>query len=761
MTSALPAGAGTLTQPRAARLAAHGFGWRPRGRRAPVLADIDLTIEPGERVLVLGASGSGKSTLLQAFAGVLGGDDDGDRSGTITVDDRDPLDARGRVGLLLQDPEAGIVLERAGDDLAFGPENLGVPVPVIAERLDGALDRVGLDITPARRTPELSGGQQQRLALAGVLALEPGALLLDEPTAQLDPAGVGEIVEAVIAAVERHQLTLVVIEHRVDVWRDHIDRVIVLDGGTVVADGDPADVLDREGAALADRGVWVLDRPPVHPPAAVTPIVDRAVLMQARGVTAGPVGAAPVVHDVDLTVREGDIVAITGPNGAGKSTLALALAGLLPRAAGVVTTGDGRDPAELSSVELSRAIGVVFQNPEHQFVAATVRDELALGTGTVPAELLDRLGLARRGGTSPYRLSGGEKRRLSVATAIAAGPRVLILDEPTFGQDRRTWAELAALLAEHRDRGGAVIMATHDRELIAALGARELRLTTRSGDDADGPARETAETPPSEPERSTAREPLLSRLNPVAALAAGLFPALILVATIDIVSAAVAVTLQVLLLPLLGVDARTLIRRTAPVWIAAPLSGLTILLYGQTRGQVYVEFLFVRISDGSIELAIATVLRVLAIGIPAVALFARVDVTRFGDALAQTLRLPARFVLGAVAALRMLGLLGTDMRMLERARRARGLGDRSRLRRLPGLVLALLVLAIRRGAALAVAMEARGFGAPVTRTWTRPAPWRAIDTATLTVALGIAVIATIAAVATGQWNSILTGREFG
>ncbi|RZT59369.1 energy-coupling factor transport system ATP-binding protein [Microcella alkaliphila] len=761
MTSALPAGAGTTTHPRAARLAAHGFGWRPRGRKAPVLADVDLAIEAGERVLVLGASGSGKSTLLQAFAGVLGGDDDGDRTGNITVDGRDPADARGRVGLLLQDPEAGIVLERAGDDLAFGPENLGVPVAEIAKRLDGALDRVGLDIAADRRTPELSGGQQQRLALAGVLALEPGALLLDEPTAQLDPAGVGEIVDAVIAAVERRGLTLVVIEHRVDVWLPHIDRVIVLDRGRVIADGDPASVLEREGEALAERGVWVPGRPPVHPPAAVTaPARERTVLLEATGLAAGPAGAEPVVENIDLTVRAGEVIALTGPNGAGKSTLALALAGLLPRAAGTVTTADGVDPATVSSVELSRLVGVVFQNPEHQFVAATVRDELALGAGEVPAALLDRLGLARRGGTSPYRLSGGEKRRLSVATAIAAGPPVLILDEPTFGQDRRTWAELAALIAEHRDRGGAVIMATHDRELIAALGARELRLPARpprlTPDEAGEPV--AAGGPSAGP---VSRPPLLERLNPVAALAAGLFPALILVATIDIVSAAVALALQLLLLPLLGVDARTLVRRTAPVWIAAPLSGLTILLYGQTSGQIYAEFLFVRISDGSIELAIATVLRVLAIGIPAVALFARVDVTRFGDALAQTLRLPARFVLGAVAALRMLGLLGSDMRMLERARRARGLGDRGRIRRLPGLVLALLVLAIRRGAALAVAMEARGFGAPVARTWTRPSPWRGIDSLALAVAVAVAVIATVAAVATGQWNSILTGREFG
>lgn len=779
MTDARDAGRTTLTTGGAAALAAHSISWRPRGRRAPVLADIDIAITPGERVLVLGASGSGKSTLLQGFAGLLGDEDDGELVGRFVVDDRDATDARGRVALLLQDPEAGLVLERAGDDLAFGPENLGVPVADIEQRLHGALGRVGLAIAPEHATTQLSGGQQQRLALAGVLALEPGALLLDEPTAQLDPAGVGDIVTAVIAAVERQQLTLVVIEHRVDVWLPHVERVIVLDRGRVIADGPAHDVLAQEGAALAARGVWVPGFPPAWPaPRGADgglgePRRASAPLLSARGVAAAPAGAEPVVRDIDLELHAGDVVALTGPNGVGKSTLALTLAGLVPRVDGELRLADGADPAALSSLELSRRIGVVFQNPEHQFVAATVRDELAHGAADgVPDTLLERLGLTRRGGTSPYRLSGGEKRRLSVATALAAAPEVLILDEPSFGQDRTTWGELAALIAEHRDRGGAAIIVTHDRELIRALGAREVALTTAPSAAPAAPTPTAPGHPPAavvaaavplpRPHAPAARRtPLLDRLNPVAALAAGLLPALILVATIDIVSAAVALALQLALLPALGVDARTLIRRTAPVWIAAPLSGLTILLYGQESGRVYAEWLFVRISDGSIELAIATVLRVLAIGIPAVALFARVDVTRFGDALAQTLRLPARFVLGAVAALRMVTLLGHDMRMLERARRARGLGDGSRLRRLPRLALALFVLAIRRGSSLAIAMEARGFGAPVRRTWTRPAHWRGIDTAVVLVAIAVAVVATIAAVLTGQWNSILALRWSG
>lgn len=749
----------------ATALRARGFGWRPAGRRAPVLDDITLRIDPGERVLLLGASGSGKSTLLQAWAGVLGDDDDGEQLGELSVDGRHPADARGRVGLLLQDPEAGLVLERVRDDTAFGPENLGVPRERIADRVDDALDDAGLTLPPGHRTADLSGGQKQRVALAGVLALRPGALLLDEPTAQLDPVGVREVAAAVAETVRRESLTLVVIEHRVDVWAPLVDRVIVLDAGRVIADGPLDTVLAEQGALLAERGVWVPAHPPVHPPAGTTP--PGPVLLRAAGLGIQPAGGPLVAEGIDLEVHAGEIVALTGANGSGKSTLALTLAGLLPPAQGTVTAADGTSPHEWSSRELSERVGVVFQNPEHQFVAATVREELGLGTGTVSDELLDRLRLRRKGSTSPFRLSGGEKRRLSVATALASAPPLLLLDEPTFGQDRGTWAELAALIAAHRDAGGAAIIATHDIELITALNARELRLPTppQPGDTPGGaqPSVGVAVPPPevTSVAELAPRIPLIDRLNPVAALAAGLAPALILIATIDVVSAATALLLQLLLLPLLGVDARTLIRRTAPVWIAAPLTGLTILLYGQTSGTVYAEFLFVRISDGSIELALASMLRVLAIGIPAVALFARVDVTRLGDALAQTLRLPARFVLGAVAALRMITVLRDDLRMLERARRARGLAERGRVRRLGGLALSLLVLAIRRGAALAIAMEARGFGAPVTRTWMRPSLWTRLDTATVLVALSVAVLATIAAVATGQWNSILAGRDFG
>lgn len=761
-----PPGADAALAPRAgaASLAAEAWSWTPAGRAAPVLAGLDLAVEPGERVLLLGASGSGKSTLLQAFAGVLGGDDEGTRAGALTVDGRDPADARGRVGLLLQDPDAQLVLARAGDDVAFGPENLGVAAEEIHRRVPLALAAVGLDLPLDADTTRLSGGQKQRLALAGVLALRPGALLLDEPTAQLDPAGVREVAASVAALVAARSMTLLVVEHRVDVWAPLVDRVIVLEEGRVVADGPVADVMRAQGERLAARGVWVPGRAPEHPsPASREP---GETLLSARGLAVRPRGGEVVQTGLDLDVRAGEVIALTGVNGAGKTTLALTLAGLLEPAAGEVAAGDalrGVDPpvdepspAAWSSRALVSRLGVVFQNPEHQFVAATVREELGVGPralglseGEVAAivePLLDRLRLRALAGSSPFTLSGGEQRRLSVATPLATAPPVLVLDEPSFGQDSRTWAELAALLAAHRDAGGAIVMATHDRELVAALGAREVVLE---------PAHAAA--PPALPPRAAdrPRAPLVERLNPVAAIAASLIPALMLIVTLDIVSAGVALALQLALLPLLGAPARLLLLRLSPVLIAAPLTALTLLLYGQAGGRVYVDFLLVRISDNSIELAAATFLRVLAIGIPAIALFARPDATRLGDALGQNLRLPARFVLGGVAALRLVTLLREDARMLERARRARGVGDRGAIRRVAGLVLSLLVLAIRRGSSLAIAMEARGFGAPVRRTWLRPSPWRGIDTAALVVGVLISAAALTASLLTGEFNAIV------
>ncbi|WP_286279364.1 energy-coupling factor transporter transmembrane component T family protein [Naasia aerilata] len=242
--------------------------------------------------------------------------------------------------------------------------------------------------------------------------------------------------------------------------------------------------------------------------------------------------------------------------------------------------------------------------------------------------------------------------------------------------------------------------------------------------------------------------------NPVAKLAASTVLAVALVLTLDWVSATVALVLELAVLPFAGVPWHHLWRRTAAVWLGAPLTGLTILLYGRSSGTVYAEWALVRISDGSIELAIATVLRVLAIGLPAVVLFLTVDATELADGLAQIVRLPARFVLGALAGFRLLGLFAEDWRSLELARRARGVADRGRVRRFAGQAFALLVLAIRRGSTLATAMEARGFGAPGPRTWARASVLARGDLLLIAGAALVAAAALTAATLSGHWNFI-------
>src|SRR5205814_1542059 len=347
---------------------ARGWGWRHPGRKAWALRGLDLTIEEGERVLLIGASGAGKSTLLQALAGLL------DRSGA--ADEEGELSVRGDAGLVLQDPETQLVMARSGDDVAFGLENRCVPTDEISPRVHRALADVGFPYSEDHATAALSGGEKQRLAIAGILALRPRVLLLDEPTANLDPEGARAVREVIARVAERREVTMVMVEHRIADALPLVDRVIVIEaGGGVVADGPPRAVFARDAERLTDLGVWVPGAAPAAPPRRTTP----------GGVAAG---------EIEQRVRE----------------------------------------------------------------------------------LLERLDLSKVAAANPFTLSGGEKRRLSVGTALATSPGALVLDEPTFGQDRRTFAELLTLLAEYRDGGGAIAFASHDELFVDAIADERLRL---------------------------------------------------------------------------------------------------------------------------------------------------------------------------------------------------------------------------------------------------------------------------------------------
>ena len=774
-----PDGQVPLGEGAGARVCARGWGWRHAGRKNAALSGVDLDIAPGERVLVLGPSGSGKSTLMGGLAGLLGGAEEGEATGTLTVDGVAPAEARGRVGLLMQDPEAQVVLARVGDDVAFGMENLGVAREEIWPRVEDSLEAVGLSVPLDHSTTELSGGQKQRLALASILAMGPGLLLLDEPTANLDPSGVAEVRAAVEKVVERTGATMVVVEHRVDVWASLVDRVIVVADGAIAADGPLDEVLAQQGDALRERGIWLPGddvAAEVGPAPEVAPASsDATPIARVADLTIGYDASAPVRSGIDLTIERGVSTCIVGANGAGKSTFALTLAGLLPPLEGAVEveTSDGTagDPHEWSSKQLLGRMSMVFQEPEYQFLAATVAEELAIGpraAGMTDEEIaplvdehLEALGLTKLARANPMTLSGGEKRRLSVATALISAPELLILDEPTFGQDRGTWLGLVRLLRAALERGVTLVSITHDPAFVAAMGQRVVDLG-QVGTRGAAPEDSTDEAGAAPAGNAHDRGPkrgargLLAHTNPVARVLALLVATTPLLITIDPVSAAVAVILELALMPLSGVSARSFFLKATPLLLAAPLGALSMLLYASPGGTVYWQFGPAAISDHSMWLALGIGLRMCAIVLPAIALLDRIDPTDMGDGLAQILHLPARPVLAALAGARMTSLMAADWKALERARRARGVGDSSRIRSFLRGSFSLLVFALRRSGKLATTMEARGFGAAGKRTWARPSRLSAADAVLMVVAIAVPAIALAASIWAGTFA--LVGR---
>lgn len=460
-----------------ARVAARGWGWRYVTRHAWAARGLDLDIAPGERILLSGLSGSGKSTLLHALAGVLGGDDEGEQEGSLAIDGMNPQGIRGRAGLVLQDPDTQAIMHRVGDDVAFGCENLGVPREETWRRVSAALALVGLEVSLDRSTSALSGGQKQRLALAGALAMQPGLLLLDEPTANLDPAGVVEVRDAVARVVEATGATLIVVEHRADVWRGVIDREVRL-GPT-------------SSTTTADFGVARFAGPEMAEPASDVPY-SCAPLLEARRLEVARVKGRVVAGPIDLAVGAGEVIGITGANGSGKSTFGRTLAGLLPPAGGRVTASDElragakAEPIRWASAQLLTRIGTVLQSPDHQLLAKTVRDEIEVGPRALQLseeeiarrtdDLLERLRLDHLAAAHPHTLSGGEKRRLTVGAMLATRPRVCVFDEPTFGQDPQTWTEMVRIMSALAAEGIAIVAITHDLDLLRALGAREFRM---------------------------------------------------------------------------------------------------------------------------------------------------------------------------------------------------------------------------------------------------------------------------------------------
>src|SRR5450631_2183605 len=749
--------------------------WRPFGRREPVLAGISLRIEAGSRVLVSGPSGSGKSTLLRALAGVLTTTETGDLTGSVLVDGSPPTGSS--VALMMQDPGDALVAGRVGRDVAFGPESFGMARGEIWSRVRSALVSVVFPHDQDHATSALSGGETQRLALAGVLALTPRLVLLDEPTSMLDPAAATMMREAIIAAVRASGATAVMVEHQLSDWVHEVDRLVVLDSaGRVTADAPVASTLPSSADSLAAQGVWVpaaVAPRPLHVPRALCtptrsagrggPSGPGAMLVSAESVSVirqarasvmsanRPATAVEALQDVWAEVCARQCIAVVGPSGAGKSTLTALLAGVDAPTQGRVRAQDGLlaglgapSPEAIhrwTSPALAAGFGWVPQQAEQAVVARTVRDDVLstsrrLGLDDDAAQarvdaMLEVLGLSALSGVDPHCLSGGEQRRLALAGAIAHGPSVLILDEPSVGQDRLTWSAVAGVVVAARDAGVGVVLATHDPLLIALADRQITLLAGRILDPAAGPQ------PPPAP---GGLSPMAPPANRFAGLAGRSGPLSLLLASImlvlgapfisDLRTAMVDIAVQIALAPVVLGIGRPPWRRLMPGLFAVAWGSFSNWLLSPGRG----------VSSGALA-----GLRVAFFVVPGVLLASRIDPSALGDHLGQRLRLPARPVVAAVAALHRFEGLGEHWNQLARIRRVRGLGpSRSplgRARSVAALTFGLLIETLRQAGRMAVAMEARGFSAAVTsetpRTWAEPAPWRPTDS--LMLALGLVV----------------------
>ena len=429
---------------------------------SPSLSNVSLRIEPGEVVAVLGSSGSGKSTLLRALAGLVPHFHGGRFEGTVEIDGRDtrrtgPAELAGRVASLFQDPEDQVVFGRVANEVAFGLENVGTPPARIWPRVHAGLAEAGIEHLAERRTETLSAGELQRVCLASVLALEPALLLLDEPTSQLDPEGA----EALLDLAVELDSAVVVSEQRPAMPLERCDRVLFLEGGRILLDAP-------RGRALE----WLAANRPGYLPREAATLGEREVdgeeLCRLDDVTYGYL-EEPVLRGVSLTVRRGEVVALTGPNGIGKTTLAKIAAGLLA--------------TEHGTVERRGRACYLSQDPGRYLVTDRAEDEVALAVGGDlgrARSALDEVGLAGLERRHPRDLSSGERERLALACVLVADPEILILDEPTRGVDPPRKAALAELIrgeASHR----ATLVVTHDlvfagdvADRCVALGAREL-----------------------------------------------------------------------------------------------------------------------------------------------------------------------------------------------------------------------------------------------------------------------------------------------
>lgn len=495
----------------------------------PVFAGLDLVVRPGERLTVLGPSEAGKSTLTLALLGLIPRMIKGEFKGAIEVDGCltqvcRPRQLAGRVGVLFQDFEAQLFCTRADLEVAFGPENLELPRTELQRRVKECLGLLGLTGFVDRNPATLSGGQKQLLALAAVLALEPKLLVLDEPTTDLDPLRVEELLDTLDRLGRTRDLTLMLLGEDLRLAR-LCTRLVLLDQGKIVADGPPETVLRKvelfrrlglnppelpalfhdlgakalpltltDAVSQAQTLGWTGHIVPGLSTREAEPTAPAPEILALRRVTFAYPGQMPVLQDFSLAFQQGELAAILGPNGSGKTTVLKLLRGLLTPQTGELWQPPGEN----------FRVGFVFQNPDYQLFAEEVWDEVAFGVrllGLAPAEVehrvqtaLTRVHLLNRAKDDPFSLTKGQRQRLAVAGVLALAPQVIILDEPTTGLDHQEQRDLLDLIRELHSQGHTVIMVTHSM-WAAATYARRLVVLLDGQILLDGPTRQVLADP--------------------------------------------------------------------------------------------------------------------------------------------------------------------------------------------------------------------------------------------------------------------------
>jgi energy-coupling factor transporter ATP-binding protein EcfA2 len=497
------------------------FSFQYRAQKRPTLTDIDLEIYPGERVLIAGPSGSGKSTLAGCINGLNPFSNPGACTGTLTVDGVDAphsslFELSAHVGTVLQDPDGQFIGLTVGEDIAFAQENSCTPQDEMHAITRHAAELVGIENHLGYAPHELSGGQKQRVSLAGVMVDQVKILLFDEPLANLDPATGKQAIELIDEIQKKTDTTVLIIEHRLEdvLWRN-VDRIVLVNGGTILADLRPDELLS--GSLLAENGIREplyitalryagVDITPDKHPAHVDSLVlddtdtqklrdwftarprpaaqpEREPLLEVKGLSFGYQKGQQTLRDVSFSIGKGEMVSIVGRNGAGKSTLSKLICGFETPDAGEIFL-NGKPLAEENIRRRAQHIGYVMQNPNQMISKTMIYEEVALGlqrSGLTEEQIREKVEATLKVcGLYPFRnwpisaLSFGQKKRVTIASVLALDPELILLDEPTAGQDFRHYTDIMEFLRGLNARGVTVVMITHDMHLMLEYTRRAL-----------------------------------------------------------------------------------------------------------------------------------------------------------------------------------------------------------------------------------------------------------------------------------------------